>query len=76
MEGHWIKTILAVFGILFAIGGAVSGFLQVTWLREQRKTLRWIVDALHAMRGHDVEQGAVSHPVTPSRMLKDEPRCV
>jgi len=27
MEGHWIKTILAVFGVLFAIGGALSAFL-------------------------------------------------
>lgn len=51
MEGHWIRTILAVFGILFAIGGAVSAFVQAKWLRDQRKTLRVILDALEALRG-------------------------
>jgi len=52
MEGHWIKTILAIVGALFAIGGAVSAFLQTKWLRHQRKTLRGILDVLQAMRGN------------------------
>ena len=51
MKGHWITTILAVFGVLFAIGGAVSAFLQAKWLRDQRKTLRGILEVLQAMRG-------------------------
>ncbi len=50
MEGHWTKTILAVFGVLFAIGGALSAFLQARWLRDQRKTLRRILDVLRAIR--------------------------
>ena len=53
MEGHWIKTILAVFGVLFAIGGVVSAFLQAKWLHDQRKILRGIVNMLQAMRGND-----------------------
>lgn len=71
MEGYWIKTILAVFGVLFAIGGAVSAFLQAKWLRDQRKTLRGILDALQAMRGKDIKKGIISNSVTPSRTLKD-----
>ncbi len=71
MKGHWITTILAVFGVLFAIGGAVSAFLQAKWLRDQRKTLRGILEVLQAMRGKDIKQGIISNPVTPSRMLKD-----
>ncbi len=51
MESYWIKTTLAVFGVLFAIGGAVSAFLQAKWLSDQRKTLRRILDVLQAMRG-------------------------
>ena len=57
MEGHWIKAIVAVFGVLFAIGGAVSAFLQAKWLRDQRKTLRGILDVLRAMRGSDIKKG-------------------
>ncbi len=71
MEGDWIKTILAVFGVFFAIGGALSAFLQAKWLRDQRKTLRGILDVLQAMRGGDIKKGIISNPVTPSRMLKD-----
>jgi hypothetical protein len=57
MEGPWVKTILAVFGILFAIGGAVSAFLQAKWLRDQRKTLRAILGVLQTMRGNDIKEG-------------------
>jgi hypothetical protein len=66
MESHWIKTIVAVFGVLFAVSGAVSAFLQVKWLRDQRKTLRGILDVLRVMRGDDIKRGDVSNPVTPS----------
>ncbi len=48
MESYGVKTILAVFGAIFAIGGAVSAFLQAKWLRDQRKILRGILDVLQA----------------------------
>ncbi len=54
MESHWTRTFLAVFGVLFAISGAVSAFLQVKWLRDQRKTLRGILDVLRAMQSQGV----------------------
>ena len=63
MESQWIKTILAVFGVLFAIGGASSAFLQAKWLRDQRKILRGILDVLRAMRGDDIKKGIISNPV-------------
>ena len=66
MEGHWIKAIVAVFGVLFAIGGAVSAFLQAKWLRDQRKTLRGILDVLRAMRGDGTKKGIISSPAMPS----------
>ncbi len=71
MEGRWIKTILAVFGVFFAIGGAVSALLQAKLLRDQRKTLQRILDVLQAMRGKDIKKGIIPNPATPSRMLKD-----
>ncbi len=57
MKSHWIPTILTVCGVLFAIGGAVSAFLQTKWLRDQRKTLRGILDVLQAMQGGDIKKG-------------------
>jgi len=69
MEDHGIKTILAVFGVLFAIGGALSAFLQVKWLREQRKTLKGILDVLQTMQGNDIKKRVISDPVTPSKLL-------
>lgn len=57
MEGDWTKAILAVFGALFAIGGALSAFLQAKWLRDQRKILRGILNVLQAMRGNDIKKG-------------------
>jgi len=60
------KTILAVCGVLFAIGGGVSAFLQAKWLRDQRKTLRGILDVLHAMRESGIKTGLIVNPVTPS----------
>lgn len=57
MEGPSIKIILTVFGVLFAIGGAVGAILQAKWLRDQRKTLRGILDVLHTMQGTDVKKG-------------------
>ena len=69
MEGYEIKAILAICGVLFAIGGAVSAFLQAKWMFDQRKTLRGILDVLRAMRGDGIKEGVVSNPVTPSRML-------
>ena len=56
MDGNWTKTILAVFGVLFAIGGAVSAFLQAKWVREQRKTLRGILVMLQAMRRGNIKK--------------------
>ncbi len=53
MDGHGIKTILAVFGVLFAIGGAVSAFLQAKWLRDQSKTLQGILGVLQTMQRSD-----------------------
>lgn len=55
MEGHWIKTTAAVFGVLFAIGGALGAFLQAKWLRDQRRTLREILNVLQAMRGNEIK---------------------
>ncbi len=66
MEGHWIKTILTVFGVLFAIGGAASAFLQAKWLYGQRKILREILDALQTIRDDDTKKGIISNPVAPS----------
>ena len=54
-ESHGIKTIVAVFGILFAIGGAVSAFLQAKWMRDQRKALRGILNVPQAMRGKEIK---------------------
>ncbi len=68
MEHHWIQTILAVCGVLFAIGGIVGAFLQVKWLRDQRRTLREILDALHAMRGNGFK--GISNRVS-AQMFKD-----
>ncbi|PIQ83440.1 MAG: hypothetical protein COV75_07335 [Candidatus Omnitrophica bacterium CG11_big_fil_rev_8_21_14_0_20_63_9] len=71
MEGPWIKTILTVFGVLFAIGGAVGAFLQAKWLLDQRRTLRGILDVLQAMRVDGIKRRVISNPVTPSPMFKD-----
>ena len=71
MESYWIKPTLAVFGGLFAIGGALSAFLQAKWMRDQRKLLRGILGVLQAMRGDDIKKGTVLNPVTPPWMLKD-----
>lgn len=57
MESHWVKVLLFVFGILFAVGGAVSAFLQAKWLRDQRQTLRKILEVLQITRGHDIKKG-------------------
>ena len=71
MEGYEIKAILAICGVLFAIGGAVSAFLQAKWMFDQRKTLRGISDMLHTMGNHDTTQGDISNPVTPFRVFKE-----
>ena len=70
MDGHGVKIMVAVLGALMAVGGAVSAFLQAKWLRDQRKTLRGILDVLQAMRGKRGKKGTISNPAMASRMLK------
>lgn len=70
MDGDWIKAIVAVFGVVFAVGGAVSAVLQVKWLREQRRILRGILDLLRAMRPSGAEQEPVSQAMASVQLLK------
>jgi hypothetical protein len=63
MEGPWVTPIVGVFGVLFAIGGALSAFLQAKWLRDQRRTLQLILNVLQATRADDVKKESVSNPV-------------
>lgn len=70
MDGDWIKAIVAVFGVVFAVGGAVSAVLQVKWLREQRKILRGILDLLRAMRHSGAEREPVSQAMVSVQLLK------